>query len=494
MGLLGTHILGAGLGLIDLGVLPGTGGGASVTTIAPQTLRFGALTPANTGGAQLRDDTGALIPVTGVVSTVSGDGSGWTAAGGRLVRTTATPASSNGAVLRCTHAGGAVDVTIATDAWTYDIVETADLAVAEADMRSRKLEPGATTAAWVMRLRDGVELVELPGTNEITLWSTSGPDLLTWFEAPGVPGDEVLYWPNRHAQTDADYDYNAVGYYQGGHLTYTCETPGGAAFRGAVFTHGATNLHFKWLRFEHTAQPADGKYVNPSVTDASKPWPERESITTPRTVQFTGLSIFRFGMRYLFTACRFGGNGVLYDDGVTPVISNHWLDARSVAAPTKGFIGEILTQDCVYDGYREAGASSGDFQLTAQVRNISRQRIIDFNKSASNEPGNVQRMETVANFEYDFNDNPDFGGDHSDFHQAGSDDEFGGINHFASRNIVDTTLVRRVYLYKNDHDATPEAPAITAGTGGLVNGINISVARASQGFLAVPHRNIGPIN
>lgn len=83
----------------------------AISTIADQTVEFGALTPANYGGAKLLDNHGNEVDVTGV-SGVSGTTSGWTHSGGRLIRSTATPALSDGAVLACTTALGTVNVTI----------------------------------------------------------------------------------------------------------------------------------------------------------------------------------------------------------------------------------------------------------------------------------------------------------------------------------------------------------------------------------------------
>jgi len=146
---------------LGVGVWHNSRGGMSAppAVVAAQTLSFGALTPAGAGGAELRAVDGSRVAVTGVASVVSGDGAGWTAQAGRLVRTTATPASSNGAVLSVTHAGGAANVTLSVDPWTYDITDTPEFMAAQEDMKARKTDTGATTAAWVMRLRDGVELV-----------------------------------------------------------------------------------------------------------------------------------------------------------------------------------------------------------------------------------------------------------------------------------------------------------------------------------------------
>lgn len=90
--------------------------------IADQVIEFGALTAANTGGARLVDGNGNRVDVTGV-SLVSGQ-SGWTHSGGRLIRSTGTPATSDGTILACTTALGTVNVTIkssGTDANGYNL-------------------------------------------------------------------------------------------------------------------------------------------------------------------------------------------------------------------------------------------------------------------------------------------------------------------------------------------------------------------------------------
>lgn len=83
----------------------------ATSTIADQTIQFGALTLASAGGAKPLDSNGAEVDVSSVTG-VSGTTSGWTASGGRIIRTTGTPAASDGAVLSCVTSLGTINVTI----------------------------------------------------------------------------------------------------------------------------------------------------------------------------------------------------------------------------------------------------------------------------------------------------------------------------------------------------------------------------------------------
>lgn len=92
---------------------------APLPAISNQTIAFGAATLASAGGAKARDDYGNERDFVSVDSVVSGTGTGWTVSSGRLIRTTGTPAASDGAVLRCTTSLGQVDVTISALADGY---------------------------------------------------------------------------------------------------------------------------------------------------------------------------------------------------------------------------------------------------------------------------------------------------------------------------------------------------------------------------------------
>lgn len=102
------------------------GGPLPGETISNQSIAFGGLTLANAGGAKAISSLGAEIEFVSVDSVVSGDGANWAVSNGRLIRNSGTPASSHGAVLRCTTALGQIDVTIAASG----TVEESNLAVA----------------------------------------------------------------------------------------------------------------------------------------------------------------------------------------------------------------------------------------------------------------------------------------------------------------------------------------------------------------------------
>jgi hypothetical protein len=99
------------------------GGGVSVSN---QTIEFGALTLANAGGAKAIASNGSEVDFVSVDSVVSGTGTGWSVSSGRLIRSS-TPATSNGAVLRCTTSLGQIDVTINATANTYSVATAAQL-------------------------------------------------------------------------------------------------------------------------------------------------------------------------------------------------------------------------------------------------------------------------------------------------------------------------------------------------------------------------------
>lgn len=115
--------------------------------IANQTIEFGALTLASAGGAKALDTNGDEVNFVSVDSVVSGTGTGWSVSGGRLIRSS-TPATSDGAVLRCTTSLGVIDVTISATANTYSVATDAQLvdvfAIATATVAGKtiKLRPG----------------------------------------------------------------------------------------------------------------------------------------------------------------------------------------------------------------------------------------------------------------------------------------------------------------------------------------------------------------
>ena len=92
--------------------LPTTGTIVSSGGIANQTIAFGALTAAGTGGAKAIDNDGNEVNITAVTGGV-----GWSVASGRIVCSTAPAA----ATLTCTTALGVIQVTISATANAYSM-------------------------------------------------------------------------------------------------------------------------------------------------------------------------------------------------------------------------------------------------------------------------------------------------------------------------------------------------------------------------------------
>lgn len=97
--------------------------------IEDQVIEFGALTLSSAGGAKAIASDGSEVDITSVTG-VSGVTSGWTHSGGRLIRTTGTPAASNGAVLSCGTSLGTINVTISTIANGWSVASDAELKAA----------------------------------------------------------------------------------------------------------------------------------------------------------------------------------------------------------------------------------------------------------------------------------------------------------------------------------------------------------------------------
>lgn len=152
-------------------------------SVPNQTLNFGALTLANAGGAKALDSNGSEVSFVSVDSVTSGDGSGWAVSNGRLIRTTATPASSNGAVLACTTDLGATSITIDAIPNEYSVLTRAEqLAV--------KVLGAATYSGKTMRLRNTGDHV---GDGSAIDWTGQTPAaqfLITsdTYRMPLVPG------------------------------------------------------------------------------------------------------------------------------------------------------------------------------------------------------------------------------------------------------------------------------------------------------------------
>ena len=109
----------------DGGTQDQTGAGS----VANQTLRFGALTLQGAGGARPLNGNGEEIDLTSCDGLVSGALGAYRpqVSGGRLSFTGAAGAP-DGAVLRCTHAGGGqVDIAIAREPATYHCATGADI-------------------------------------------------------------------------------------------------------------------------------------------------------------------------------------------------------------------------------------------------------------------------------------------------------------------------------------------------------------------------------
>ena len=85
---------------------------SSTVTVADQTAEFGADTPAGQGGFRPVGSNGQAITLTSYQSLVSGNLGGYTPqiSGGRLVFNQA--GAPHGAVLRCAHAGGTIDLAV----------------------------------------------------------------------------------------------------------------------------------------------------------------------------------------------------------------------------------------------------------------------------------------------------------------------------------------------------------------------------------------------
>lgn len=138
------------------------GGGAS---IANQTINFGALTLSSAGGAKAISTLGSEVDFVSVDSVVSGTGTGWGVSGGRLIRSSDTPATSDGAVLACTTALGQVEITIEAVANEYSVASRAELLAVKA------LGAGTYTGKTI-RLRNSGDYV---GDGTTIDWTSQAP-------------------------------------------------------------------------------------------------------------------------------------------------------------------------------------------------------------------------------------------------------------------------------------------------------------------------------
>lgn len=118
---------------------------ANQRTISNQTIYFGAETFASAGGAKAIASDGSEVNIT-AVTPVSGVTSGWTHSSGRLIRTTGTPAASNGAVLSCATSLGTINVTISTIADAYSVASIAEIQTV-INLARDATNPGSYTTA-----------------------------------------------------------------------------------------------------------------------------------------------------------------------------------------------------------------------------------------------------------------------------------------------------------------------------------------------------------
>lgn len=141
----------------------GTGGGVPPVpaTVPDQTLTFGALTLAGAGGAKPVDGSDTEVALTSYDSLVSGSLGSHTAvvSNGRLSFTGGQGAPA-GAVLRCSYAGGSVDLTIAEESSVYSVLPNqAEISAAEADHRAN------ATGAQTIKVRRGTATDMVSGTD-----------------------------------------------------------------------------------------------------------------------------------------------------------------------------------------------------------------------------------------------------------------------------------------------------------------------------------------
>lgn len=148
--------------------------------VADQEIEFGGKTLPGDGGAMALDEDGAEIEFVSVDSDVSGDGTGWSISGGMLVRSS-TPATSDGAVLRCTTSNGQIDVTLKASGLDAD---GNDLAVSYSvsDIAELLASCHATDLAFGdnILLRTGAGLYNETQTQSIGRSAANGPIAGTW--------------------------------------------------------------------------------------------------------------------------------------------------------------------------------------------------------------------------------------------------------------------------------------------------------------------------
>ena len=217
-------------------------GVSNTTSIADQTAEFGADTPAGEGGFRPVDSAGQAISLTAYQSLVSGSLGAFAPqiAGGRLVFD--RKGAPQGAVLRCAHSGGTIDIAIAE-------VAAARSAANPSEARSAAQAYIATnpTAKYTIIMRHGSFAVSNHFSNlQMTCTAITGIG-----GTRGAPRNPQI---------------------QGGSITIRPGNLGGGARETVVLTgqysmNGARGLHFRNIGFAHKTDTVGYQYEPESKAD-----------------------------------------------------------------------------------------------------------------------------------------------------------------------------------------------------------------------------------
>ena len=199
---------------------------ASAGSVGDQTAEFGADTPAGQGGFRPLDSNGNTILLTAYQSLVSGSLAGYTPqiSSGRL--TFGQKGAPNGAVLRCAHSGGTIDIAVS------EVVSARSAAnLSEARTAIQNYISTNPTAKYTVIIRDGSYGVGNSFSNlQMTCTAITGIG-----GTRGAPRNPQI---------------------QGGSITIRPGALGGGARETVLLTgqysmQGSRGLHFKNINFAH---------------------------------------------------------------------------------------------------------------------------------------------------------------------------------------------------------------------------------------------------
>lgn len=231
-------------------------GGLSVAppVVTDQALDFGAKTLAGGGGAKIYDSGGAEVDLTSYDSLISGSLGAYTpvVSGGRLSFTGAAGAP-DGAVLRCSHADGTVDVTVNEVANLFNVKDDAELEAAA--------ESGTLAFADTISLRAGIYN---PTKTDRRLRRSADP-LGTWSGSNYVTitSENPLGAVIRRLGVDGSQNTNA--YFEFTSIRFDCDLNGVDAAALRTLT-GASYVYVHDCVFAGTANPA--RTIDDDICDA----------------------------------------------------------------------------------------------------------------------------------------------------------------------------------------------------------------------------------